>query len=126
MKLLVILSSLYTLANFQLSRSINWFNKYPILRLNFVFWVIVHNVADGAFKNLTNLDDILTKEQYLQQPFFRIVISNKPDPIKSLTFSSLKHHFTSLTKRDGFRDKLRVYGIRGGMINRLDRPLHSL
>ncbi|KAG0154230.1 hypothetical protein PDIDSM_1610 [Penicillium digitatum] len=112
----------------------NWFHEHPVLGLNLVFWVIVHGVADGAFKNLTSLDDVLAvrppahrtsftlewKEQCLQQPFFRMVTSNGPDPIKGLTFSSLRHHFTSLAERDGFRDKLRVHGIRGGVANRLD------
>ncbi|QSS61739.1 hypothetical protein I7I51_03916 [Histoplasma capsulatum] len=39
---------------------------------------------------------------------------------RALTFSSLRHHITSLAQRDGFRDPLRVHGIRGGMANKID------
>ncbi|CAG8416255.1 unnamed protein product [Penicillium salamii] len=49
-----------------------------------------------------------------------MVKSDGPDDSKALTFSSLRHHFSSLAERDGFKDKLRVHGIRGGVANKLD------
>jgi hypothetical protein len=39
----------------------------------------------------------------------------------ALTFSSLRHNFTSLARRECFKDTLRVHGIRGGVANRIDR-----
>ncbi|CAG8296393.1 unnamed protein product [Penicillium salamii] len=113
---------------------INWFNEHPVLGFNFVFWVIVHGVADNAFKNLSSLEAVLAmkppkgrgsftfqwNEESKKQPFFRMVKSDGPDDSKALTFSSLRHHFSSLAERDGFKDKLRVHGIRGGVANKLD------
>ncbi|KAJ5465460.1 hypothetical protein N7530_009247 [Penicillium desertorum] len=37
----------------------NWFRETPILGFNFVFWVIVYGVADGAFKGLRIVEDVL-------------------------------------------------------------------
>ncbi|KAJ5600685.1 hypothetical protein N7450_001752 [Penicillium hetheringtonii] len=37
----------------------NWFRENPILGFNFVFWIIVQGVADGAFKGLRTVEDIL-------------------------------------------------------------------
>ncbi|EKV15317.1 hypothetical protein PDIP_40770 [Penicillium digitatum Pd1] len=49
-----------------------------------------------------------------------MVTSEGPKPTKALTFSSLRHNFTSLAQRDGFKDQLRVHGIRGGIANKID------
>ncbi|KAG0153469.1 hypothetical protein PDIDSM_2121 [Penicillium digitatum] len=49
-----------------------------------------------------------------------MVTSEGPKATKALTFSSLRHNFTSLAQRDGFKDQLRVHGIRGGIANKID------
>jgi hypothetical protein len=54
-------------------------------------------------------------------PFYRMVTPEGPKESKGLTFSSLHHNFTSLAERDGFKDRLRVHGIRGGVANKVDR-----
>ncbi|BAE64526.1 unnamed protein product [Aspergillus oryzae RIB40] len=46
--------------------------------------------------------------------------SEGPKANEAWTFSSLRHHLTSLAERDGFRDRLRVHGIRGAMANKID------
>lgn len=38
----------------------NWLREPLILRISFVFWVIVHGVAEGAFKRLSTVTDVLT------------------------------------------------------------------
>ncbi|CAG8297098.1 unnamed protein product [Penicillium salamii] len=113
----------------------NWFREHPVLGKSFVFWVIVHGVADGAFKGHTTVTEVLAakppkgreswalewNETAKDLPFFRMVTSEGPKPTKALTFSSLRHNFTSLAQRDGFKDQLRVHGIRGGIANKIDR-----
>lgn len=106
-----------------------------MLGMSFVFWVIVHGVADGAFKGLATVTEVLAakppngreswtlewNETTKDLPFFRRVTAQGPDPTKALTFSSLRHNFTTLAQRDGFKDQLRVHGIRGGIANKIDR-----
>ncbi|KAJ5138867.1 uncharacterized protein N7515_003715 [Penicillium bovifimosum] len=105
-----------------------------VLGMSFVFWVIVHGVADGAFKGLATVTEVLAAkppkgreswtlewdETVKNLPFFRMVDSGGPKSSKALTFSSLRHNFTSLAQRDGFKDQLRVHGIRGGIANKID------
>ncbi|KAJ5366659.1 hypothetical protein N7541_000600 [Penicillium brevicompactum] len=112
----------------------NWFREHPVLGMSFVFWVIVHGVADGAFKGHVTVTDVLAakppkgreswtlewNETAKDLPFFRMVTSEGPKSTKALTFSSLRHNFTSLAQRDGFKDQLRVHGIRGGIANKID------
>ena len=112
----------------------NWFREHPVLGMNFVFWVIVHGIADGAFKGISSVDELLSKqpppgrESFTLQwtdhaselPFFRKVTSQGPEEKKGLTFSSLHYNFTSLAERDGFKDRLRVHGIRAGVANKID------
>jgi hypothetical protein len=57
----------------------------------------------------------------MDRPFFRMVTPQGPRQDKALTFSSLRHNFTRLAQRDGFKDQLRVHGIRGGVANKIDR-----
>ena len=113
----------------------NWFREHPVLGMNFAFWVIVHGIADGAFKGISSVDELLSKrpppgrESFTLQwtdhanelPFFRKVTSQGPEEKKGLTFSSLHHNFTSLAERDEFKDRLRVHGIRAGVANKIDR-----
>ncbi|KAJ5641215.1 hypothetical protein N7490_005215 [Penicillium lividum] len=112
----------------------NWFNEHPILGKSFVFWVIVHGVADGAFKDLDSVEKVLSMkppkgreswtlewtEDAEKLPFFRAVTTDGPAASKALSFSSLHHNNTKLAVRDGFKDKLRVHGIRGGVANMID------
>ncbi|KAH2457205.1 hypothetical protein KXW63_002869 [Aspergillus fumigatus] len=112
----------------------NWFREHPILAMNFVFWVMVHGIADAAFKGISSVDELLAqrppegRESWTLQwtesakdlPFFRMVTPNGPRSDKGLTFSSLRHHFNSLRERDGFQNQLRVHGIRGQVANRVD------
>lgn len=110
--------------------------------MNFVFWVIVHGIADRAFKGISSVEELLAQrppkgreswtlqwaETAKELPFFRMVTPNGPKADKGLTFSSLRHNFSSLAQRDGFKDQLRVHGIRAELANRVDRkltpPLH--
>ena len=115
----------------------NWFREHPVLGMNFVFWVIVHGVADGAFKGLSTVADVLAvrppkgRESYTIEwnenakdlPFFRMVSPKGPDSKRALSFSSLRHNFASLAQRECFKDTLRVHGIRGGVANCIDRGL---
>lgn len=100
-----------------------------------MFWVIVHGIADGAFKGLETIEKLLSTkppsgresltlewtEEAEKLPFFRAVTNEGPSPHKALSFSSLHYNNTSLAKRDGFKDPLRVHGIRGGVANMIDR-----
>lgn len=112
----------------------NWFREHPVLGMNFVLWVIVHGIADGAFKGISSIDELLSKQpppgresftlqwtdRAMDLLFFRMVTPQGPKEDKGLTFSSL-HNFTSLAERDGFKDRLRVHGIRAGVANKIDR-----
>lgn len=103
--------------------------------MSFVFWVIVHGVADGVFKGLSTVADVLAvrppegRESYTlewnenekERPFFRMVTPEGPERNKALSFSSLHHNFSSLAQREGFKHRLRVHGIRGGVANCIDR-----
>lgn len=111
-----------------------WFREHPILVMNFVFWVIVHGIADRAFKGISSVEELLAqrppegRESWTLQwtdtakelPFFRMVTPSGPKADKGVTFSSLRHNFTSLAQRDGFKDNLRVHGIRAELANRVD------
>ncbi|KAJ8189548.1 hypothetical protein LV163_001835 [Aspergillus fumigatus] len=111
-----------------------WFREHPILAMNFVFWVIVHGIADRAFKGISSVEELLAQrppkgreswtlqwaETAKELPFFRMVTPNGPKADKGLTFSSLRHNFTSLAQRDGFKDQLCVHGIRAELANRVD------
>ena len=112
----------------------NWFWEHPVLGMNFVFWVIVHGIADGTFKGISSVDELLSKwpppgrESFMLQwtdyaselPFFCKVTSQGPEKKKGLMFSSLYYNFTSLTEQDGFKDCLQVHGIRVGVANKID------
>lgn len=103
--------------------------------MSFVFWVIVHGVADGAFKGYATVEELLAarppkgRESWTLQwnedaknlPFYRMVTLDGPHASRGLTFSSLHHNFTSLAQRACFRNRLRVHGIRGGVANKIDR-----
>ena len=103
--------------------------------MSFVFWVIVYGVADGAFKGLSIVTDVLAvrplkgRESYTLEwnekkrdlPFFRMVTPEGPYQNKVLSFSSMRYNFTSLAQREGFKDRLRVHGIRASVANCIDR-----
>ena len=105
-----------------------------MLGMNFVFWVIVHGITDGAFKGISLVDELLSKqpplgrESFMLQwtdhtselPFFCKVTSQGPEEKKGLTFSSLHYNFTSLAEWDRFKDRLQVHGIRVGVANKID------
>lgn len=57
----------------------------------------------------------------MKLPVFRMVRPDGPHDTKALTFSSIRHHFTSLAQRACFQDTLRIHGIRGGVANAIDR-----
>lgn len=113
----------------------NWFREHPILGMSFVFWVIVHGVADGAFQGLSTVTDVLAvrppngRESYTLEwtkskrdlPFFRMVTPEGPQQKKALSFSSMRFNFASLAQRECFKDRLRVHGIRAGVANCIDR-----
>ncbi|KAJ5726674.1 uncharacterized protein N7483_008031 [Penicillium malachiteum] len=82
-----------------IERPKNWFREYPILRLNFIFWVIVYRVANSAFKGLNTVADVLIVKDKKELPFFRIVTPEGPYPNRVLTFSSLWYNNTSLAQR---------------------------
>lgn len=58
---------------------------------HFVFWVIVHGIADGAFKGILSVDELLSKQlppgresftlQWMDRakdlPFFHMVLADK-------------------------------------------------
>ncbi|KAI9040418.1 uncharacterized protein KD926_008241 [Aspergillus affinis] len=112
----------------------NWFREHPVLGFNFVFWVIVHGIADSAFRGISSVDDLLTKrppvgrESWTLQwsdaakelPFFRMITPKGPSPDRALTFSAMRHSNTALAEREGFKDTLRIHGIRGEVANRID------
>ncbi|CAI7595632.1 unnamed protein product [Penicillium viridicatum] len=112
----------------------NWFREHPVLGSNFIFWVIVHGIADNAFKNISSVEKLLAQhppkgreswtlewaEDKKDLPFFRMVTPEGPSKDKALTFASLRHNNISLARRDGFKDPLRVHGIRGGVANKID------
>lgn len=52
-----------------------------------------------------------------------MVTPEGPSKDKALTFASLRHNNISLARRDGFKDPLRVHGIRGGVANKIDGML---
>ncbi|KAJ5714395.1 uncharacterized protein N7483_011576 [Penicillium malachiteum] len=90
-------------------KTTNIYKEYLILGLNFVFWVIVYGVADGAFKGLNTVADVLVvrplegRESYMIKwveckkdlPFFRMVTPEGPSPnrsiLKSLDIQALIH-----------------------------------
>ncbi|KAJ5857853.1 hypothetical protein N7455_008747 [Penicillium solitum] len=80
-------------------------------------YVIVYRVADGTFKGLATVTEVLT----VKPPKGREMVDSKgPKSTKVLTFSLLRHNFTSLAQRDRFKDQLRVHRIRGGVVNKID------
>lgn len=105
-----------------------------MLGKNFVFWVIVHGIADNAFKNITSVEKLLAQrppmgreswtlewnEDTKNLPFFRMVTPEGPSKDRALTFASLRHNNISLARRDRYKDPLRVHGIRGGVANKAD------
>jgi hypothetical protein len=87
--------------------------------MSFVFWVIVHSDADGAFKGLSTVTDVLAvrppkgRESYTLEwnenmkdlPFSRMVTREGPQQNKALSFSSMRHNFASLAQREFFKDR---------------------
>ncbi|KKZ61741.1 hypothetical protein EMCG_03770 [[Emmonsia] crescens] len=112
----------------------NWIGEQKILGRNFMFWLMTVGLADQAFKGIQTLDKLLDvrpprgresltfewENRVENLTVFRMVTSQGPDKSKALSFSSLRHHYKSLSQRDSFRDPLRVHGIRGGVANKLD------
>lgn len=102
--------------------------------MSFVFWVIAQGVADGAFKGLETVDQVLAarppkgreswtlhwNQDAANLPFYRMVTLDGPHASKGLTFGSLHHNYTSLAQRACFRNRLRVHGIRGAVANKID------
>lgn len=100
----------------------------------------MHGVADGAFKGLSTVTDVLAvrppkgRESYTLEwnenikglPFFRMVTPEGPQQNKVLSFSSMHYNFGSLAQREGFKDPLRVHGIRAGVANCIDRKSFSV
>lgn len=94
---------------------------------------MVTGIADKAFRGIRTTDELLDKkppkgrdswtlewEAHVQTlPVLRMVTTDGPHPTRALTFSSIRHHFTSLAQR--FRHQLRIHGIRGGVANAIDR-----
>lgn len=105
---------------------------------------MVTGIADKAFRGIRTTDELLDKrppkgreswtlewEAHVQTlPVLRMVTTDGPHPTRGLTFSSIRHHFTSLAQRACFRHQLRIHGIRGGVANAIDRGsfplLHEL
>ena len=97
--------------------------------------MIVHGIADGAFKGISSVDELLSKrpppgrESFTLQwtdrakglPFFRMVTPEGPKESEGLTFNSLHHNFINLAEREGFKDRIRVHGIRAAVANEVDR-----
>lgn len=110
-----------------------------MLGMNFVFWVIVHGIADGVFKGISSIDELLEKrppmgreswtlkwnESVENIPFFRMVTAKGPLPDRALTFSSMRHNNTTLAEREGFKQTMRIHGIRGEVANRIDHMIPS-
>jgi hypothetical protein len=102
--------------------------------MNFVLWAIVYGIVDGTIEWKPTVAEVLAtktpngrelwtlewNEAAKDLQFFRMVTSQGPKSTKALTFSSLHHNFTSLARRDGFKDQLRVHEIRGGVANKID------
>ncbi|KAJ5646833.1 hypothetical protein N7490_003205 [Penicillium lividum] len=65
-----------------------------------MFWVIIHRVANSAFKDLNLVEKVL-------------ITTDGPIVSKVLSFSSLYYNNTKLAIYNRFKDKLQVYGIRG-------------
>ncbi|KAJ6127623.1 hypothetical protein N7523_003235 [Penicillium sp. IBT 18751x] len=98
----------------------NWFREYPVLGMSFVFWVIVHGVADGAFSGLSTVAEVLDMRPPKGRESYTLKWKERPKQNGALTFSSLRYNFTSLARRDGFKDTSRVHRIRGGVASRID------
>jgi hypothetical protein len=49
-----------------------------------------------------------------------MVTPEGPSKNKVLTFVLLRYNNISLARRDSYKDPLRVYGIRGGIANKID------
>ena len=113
----------------------NWFPEHPVLgKKSFVFWVIIHRIADRAFKGISSVDELFSKwpppgrEFFTLQwtdhakglPFFHMVTSEGPKESKGLDFSSLHHNFTSLAECKCFKDHLCVHRAQGGVANEVD------
>lgn len=107
--------------------------------LSFVFWVCVQGIADGAFKGISSVDDLLDQkpppgreswtlkwsDAVLDAPFYRKVTPEGVVPDMAWTFSAMRHNNTGLAKREGFKDQLRIHGIRGEVANKVDRKFHA-
>ncbi|EKV12779.1 hypothetical protein PDIG_42150 [Penicillium digitatum PHI26] len=78
--------------------------EHPVLGKSFVFWVIVHGVADGAFKGHTTVTEVLAAK-----------------PPKGRESWTLEWNETA--KDLPFFRMLRVHGIRGGIANKIDRNM---
>ncbi|KAF4201971.1 hypothetical protein CNMCM8927_000885 [Aspergillus lentulus] len=112
----------------------NWIPEQEILGRNFIFYVMVTGIADKAFRGIRTADELLDKrppkgreswtlewETHVQTlPVLRMVTTDGPHPTRALTFSSIRHHFTTLAQRACFRHQLRIHGIRGGVANAID------
>ncbi|KAF7137127.1 hypothetical protein CNMCM5793_007191 [Aspergillus hiratsukae] len=112
----------------------NWIPEQDILGRNFVFYVMVAGIADKAFRGIRTANELLDKrppkgreswtlewEAHVQNlPVLRMVTADGPHPDRALTFSSIRHHFTSLAQRACFRNRLRIHRIRGGVANAID------
>lgn len=61
----------------------------------------------------------------MNMPFFRMASPNGARE-KGLTFSSFHHTLINLARRDGYKDRVRVHGIRGGVANKVDGMYENL
>lgn len=43
------------------NRPKSWFREHNIPAFNLVFWVIVHRIADSAFKGISTIEKLLAK-----------------------------------------------------------------
>lgn len=100
--------------------------------------MIVLGIADKAFKGIRTVNELLDVrppagreswslewEDYAKKlPVLRMVTCDGPDEKRALTFSSLRHQLLGLSQREGFRDVLRIHGIRGELANKADGMPH--
>lgn len=94
----------------------------------------MHGIADGAFKDISSVNNLLAKRPPVKRElwilqwsdsakellFFRMIILKELSPDKDLTFSAIHYNNTALAEQDGFKNVLQIYDIRSEIINRID------
>ncbi|EDN08146.1 conserved hypothetical protein [Histoplasma mississippiense (nom. inval.)] len=76
--------------------------------------------TDGQIKRWVTIDAEFLKGWRYRDDKDLMVTPEGPQWNKVLSFSSLRHNFSSLAQREGFKDRLRVHGICGGDANCID------